>query len=344
MSTIEKRIVIAAVAGLGLAAWWLKGNNESVEEQEAAQTHQHNLHRSPLRLQFLENKSIKEVLQDTQPNKERERSAILAYERLCSLIQKYLRPAKIRRVGSFGRGTHVGDDYDIDVVISMPCKPDEFLTQLRRQNNSDFSSQVVPQTILDWRSRLIYALEREGIYANTNCDHHMVKLNYLGVEFDIILTPDIDPDRIIPIIKNIQRNNKVYRILSASIADIRLKEYKYVPEEYKGMIRLAKFWSKRHKWQDPKSKPFSFFIETVMLKACKDCDSTQHDRLELFFEYIISSTKYNGKTIKEFGTNLPMIPTRYGYERELRQFARDSLDELRDFYKNNFSRKRTRSY
>ncbi|KAL0486070.1 1 TM domain-containing transmembrane protein [Acrasis kona] len=304
------------------------------EQQEAAK-----IQLKPLRLKILENKSIKEVLNDTQPNKIREATAIHAYDELCLLIQKYLRPAKIKRVGSFGRGTHVGNDFDIDVVVSMPCNAYDF----------DFIGSYLdtrtipqmPQTVLDWRTKLIYALTKEGIYPNTKCDDHMVKLNYLNIKFDVILTPDIDPSRLIPIAERIERNSQVYRMLSASIAEVRSKVYKYVTEDYKGMIRLAKFWSMRHKWEDPKSRPFSFFIETVMLKACDDCDShTHHDILELFFEYMILQ-RY-GKVIKVFGTNLPIKPTRYGYEHELHQFACESLCELRKLYKNNFLSKRTR--
>jgi hypothetical protein len=311
-------------------------------------------------LDCLNENSIREVIDRTHPSKE-ENSR---YNKTIDEISQYLYQSdlqysidKIKQCGSYSRGTHcnlseyptyIGSNNrtnyynnDLDLVVFVNFgKNNNILKQVTDIiSNCELIGDPPIQCVHNMRVSIQSALqEHEGISNIERKDFNMLQIKMNNIWIDLLIVPSDpvfhNPELLLNFVRkfSMTRHSQLYRFLSEAICEKRLEEYKLAPSDAKCMVRLVKYWSDQQRWKK-KNKPFSFFLETLMLKVY---ESYSEEPLHIqFIQFLMAFIKCASGdiVIKEYGTGQRIYPGRsIQQQRSMIQVAEDSLNELYQVY------------
>jgi hypothetical protein len=293
-------------------------------------------------LKCLNGFSLKQMKSDHQPSKFENKKLNKKFQEIVEIIQFVLKPHQIVKSGSFGRGTNIKVNYDIDVVVIMSCH--KFMQNLERENkfHIDKSAKNLlykqhPQITI-WRNVL-----EDKLIQNFPSDQvksigtHMINFTtyHNDIKFDIMIVPQLPYTTIINAMKDyrLDPSNEICRMLSAALTPSRLKPYKTAPANAKTMIRVVKYWSKNCTWSSHFREPISFVLETIMLTIWyENKNLTDFQLLIKFFEAILDCCNRK-RNFYDLGTNFKLYPLRdMSRTDELIKHATAALCEIRQKY------------
>lgn len=312
-------------------------DNLNYSEELETEYESNQIQKADRRIKCMSNKTLKQLNADLQPNAQENNYTKLILDFICNKIKECLRPSKIIKSGSFGRGTHLHGKFDIDIVVVL--NHNNFLQELEKININYQKTKkrwIQHKFIIESKKKLTKSLkniEFEVEYTTT----HMITGKYKDINFDIMCVPHIEKcDDILYFLKKHNLyDQEVGRMLSAALKPTSLTKYQMASPRAKSLIRVIKFWRDNIDWEEEENQkqatPISFTLETIMLHVY-DEKKKDFKIIKDFFEELIKSC--DGSEYLDHETGLQLDPLReMSYAYLLKEKAQIALDEFNTLYK-----------
>ncbi|KAL9647792.1 hypothetical protein ABK040_001346 [Willaertia magna] len=281
-------------------------------------------------LKCLGNYTIPEINKQYQPTNERNFEIKQYMQNIIETLNQELDQVKeVLKIGSFGRGVTIGNDFDVDLLVIFDVN-----SSIKKQELGNDINKLVKKSI-ELKKRVLQCIKNkfyniEEIQLNEL--YHVLRIKYNEIQFDISVIPDINVNYNL---KKLAENQISLQNLLSSLQFKQMVPKLKHETKCKTLIRLAKYWSKYNK---PKPKLLSIFTEHLMHQVydnyCNDrgCDY-------LMFLYFLQELKeycLNGKYIEVDERKIyPSYLTKNGYWPDIANKANEAIKEIEESYKIN---------
>ncbi|CAB4030764.1 2 -5 -oligoadenylate synthase 3-like [Paramuricea clavata] len=196
-----------------------------------------------------------------QPTEEFNREMQKTVGQICDFLREHMKPNKIVKGGSLGKGTAIRGKSDIDLVLilnevrnaedleeKLPAIKEEIVKKLRR-NSTQLS--IVHESISGDQSRFSVKFSAEGSHDN--------------IDVDLLPTFHFeDLKRLYSTMKTDKDHDAYY---SAALVEQQVEFVKSYPANVKSLIRLVKHWRKKMvvPYEAKRKLPNSYVMELITI-------------------------------------------------------------------------------
>ena len=208
----------------------------------------------------------KGVLEEIRPSEENNRAVKEVVGEVVEWLKADLKPTKIVKGGSYGKGTHIKGRNEVDLVVVFPgplsaCSKEECskYCALILQCLTKHTTSATPDAIKTREKKGWSSPTQEG---EVFVKMHAVSFRMNDVSFDVLPAYELgSPEDLFHL------RREQLEFASASTVKFQVDFVKHQDARYKDLVRYCKKWRNLYTWESKSAKPSSYLLELLALHA-----------------------------------------------------------------------------